>query len=343
MLTPKKILSTLSGIKSPTPPCWFMRQAGRYLPEYRKVRSSAGSFLDLCYTPELAAEVTLQPVRRFDVDAAILFSDILVIPDSLGLNVTFIEGTGPVLATIENENDLGKLSLERVRDHLEPVYEAVSIIAKALPAKTTLIGFAGSPWTVACYMIEGKSSKEFSKIKQMAYGNEVLFSKLIKLLIDATIIHLSAQIDAGAEVVQLFDSWAGVLPEAAFKKWVIEPTAEIVKTLKTHYPHIPIIGFPRGSGLNYKDYLHTAVDAVSIDYQLPLGWVAEHLQNKVIVQGNLDPVMLYAGKDIIEKEVMFIRKSLENYPFIFNLGHGILPTTPIDHVEHMLDCVRKIR
>lgn len=340
MLTNKKLLSTLSGITSKTPPCWFMRQAGRYLPEYRQLRSSVKSFLELCYTPSLAAEVTLQPIRRFNMDAAILFSDILVIPDALGLKVDFIEGTGPVLETITSTQDLQKLSVAAIREKLAPVYETVKLVASELPTHVTLIGFAGSPWTVASYMVEGKSSKDFSKIKQMAYGNPVLFQQLMDILVDATVIHLSAQIDAGAEVVQLFDSWSGVLPEKQFHQWVINPTTAIVSQLKQRYPHIPIIGFPKGSGLYYKNYLQTGVNAVSLDYQLPLSWVTENLQQQVILQGNLDPVMLLTDPKTIEREVKTILHAFNSHPFIFNLGHGMLPPTPIEHVEAMIHAIR---
>jgi uroporphyrinogen decarboxylase len=340
MIYSKKLLSTLSGTLSPTPPCWFMRQAGRYLPEYRKVRSSVGSFLELCYTPSLAAEVTLQPIERYSMDAAILFSDILVIPHALGLKVEFIEGTGPLVETVRNEEDIKRLTTHHLRETLEPVYEAASIVAGKLPKHVALIGFSGSPWTVATYMVEGKSSKDFASTKQMAYGNPVLFQQLIDKIVEATIIHLSAQVEAGAEVLQLFDSWSGVLPEEAFSKWVINPTKTIVTALKALYPHIPIIGFPKGSAFYYKNYLQTGVDAVSMDYQLPLDWAVTNLQPHVILQGNLDPVMLLTDKATIEKEVRRIIHTLKNTPFIFNLGHGMLPSTPPEHLAHVISVIR---
>jgi uroporphyrinogen decarboxylase len=340
MVLHKKILSTLSGMSSDTPPCWFMRQAGRYLPEYRQLRAQTGSFLDLCYSPLLAAEVTLQPIRRFDIDAAILFSDILVVPHALGLAVDFVEGTGPIVETITDEASIDRLDLSQLASKLSPVYEAAMIVSGALPPHVTLIGFAGSPWTVATYMLEGKSSKEFLAIKKMAYGNPKLFQRLIDILIEATVIHLSAQIDAGAEVVQLFDSWSGILPEAAFKQWVVAPTQAIVIQLKARYPHIPIIGFPRVGGVNYLSYLQTGVDAMSIDYQLPLSWAVEHLQPHVVLQGNLDPALLLTDKNTIEREVARIKQALSAKPYIFNLGHGMVPSIPVEHVEYMINAIR---
>jgi len=338
--TSKKLLQTFHGIKTTIPPFWFMRQAGRYLPEYRQLRSHAGSFLELCYNPSLATEITLQPIRRFPVDAAILFSDILVVPHALGLHVDFLEHKGPIVETVTNDTELSKLDSSKVTTFLAPVYEAVSTIAAKLPSNVTLIGFAGSPWTVATYMIEGKSSKDFSLVKQLAYGKSDFFSKLINILIDATIMHLSAQIEAGAEVIQLFDSWAGILPEAAFRKWVIEPTTRIVYHLKNNYPHIPIIGFPRNAGINYQDYLETGVDAISIDYQLPLLWAKSHLQPHTIIQGNLDPSILLTDKETISNEICRILDMLGEQPFIFNLGHGMMPSIPIENVEHMINAIR---
>lgn len=338
----KPLLNTLHGIASDIPPLWFMRQAGRYLPEYRKVRSSVRNFLELCYTPELAAEVTLQPITRFNLDAAILFSDILVIPDALGCNVAFREGEGPVLSPITCEDDLKKLALNAVENHLSPVYDAVKLIRKQLPEKIALIGFSGSPWTVATYMIEGKSSKNFALVKTMAYSHPALFEKLISLLVEATILHLDCQIKAGAEAVQLFDSWSGVLNEEGFRKWVIEPTAKIVNKLKILHPNVPIIGFPKGAAFLYAEYVaHTGIDAVSIDHSMPLGWVNEHIPQNITLQGCLDPILLLGEKAPLQREVEKILTAFRGRPFIFNLGHGILPETPIENVECMIENVRR--
>ena len=247
-----------------------MRQAGRYLPEYRETRRQAGSFLDLCYNPELATEVTLQPLRRYNFDAAILFSDILVVPDALGQKVTFQEGEGPMLPPLRSQDDINKLSLDRLANHLRPVFETVSKLSKAIPETTTLIGFAGAPWTVATYMVEGSGSKDFVETKKMAYGQPKVFKALIDLLVQATGDYLLEQIRQGAEVIQLFDSWAGTLPEDQFAQWVIEPTKALVARLKATYPNVPVIGFPRGAGALYEAYAdQTGVDAVSLDTGIP--------------------------------------------------------------------------
>ncbi|MCD6034939.1 MAG: hemE [Rickettsiales bacterium] len=339
--TGKPLLETLKGKQLDTPPLWLMRQAGRYLPEYREIRKDVSSFLQMCYTPKLAAEVTLQPIRRFGFDAAILFSDILVIPDALGMHVTFEEKKGPILEKITSEKALAGLKPERIASHLSPVYEAVAEIKQQLPTHTTLIGFAGSPWTVATYMLEGGSSKEFLESKRWAYATPSAFGKLIDILIEATVEHLSLQIQAGAETVQLFDSWAGVLPEEAFSQWVIEPTRKIVEKLKLRHPAIPIIGFPRGAGFYYEAYLkQTGVDAVGLDTTIPLIWAAKQLQTKKPVQGNLDPVMLFAEKGMLRDQIISLLEALKHGPFIVNLGHGILPTTPIENVELLVETVR---
>ena len=323
------------------PPVWLMRQAGRYLPEYREVRAKAGSFLDLCYQPALAVEVTLQPIRRFGFDAAILFSDILVIPDGLGQAVSFREGDGPRLDPVRTASDLSRLDPGRVLQHLAPVYETVADIRSALPDDVALIGFAGAPWTVATYMVEGGSSRDFLEAKGWLYRDPGSFQALMDMLVEATAAHLIAQIEAGAEVVQLFDTWASALAEDQFRAFVIEPTREIVSRVKAAHAHVPIIGFPRGAGPLYRDYLvETEVTAVSLDTGVPLGWAAVHLQSTGPVQGNLDPVVLATGGAPMRRAVERIRRGLGHGPHVFNLGHGILPVTPPEHVAALVDLVR---
>jgi uroporphyrinogen decarboxylase len=323
------------------PPIWLMRQAGRYLPEYRKLRAEVGGFLELCYTPALAAEVTMQPARRFGLDAAILFSDILVIPDALGQEVSFREGIGPVLAPIEDEKGLAVLSLTKMASHLAPVYDAASLVAAGVPRNVTLIGFAGAPWTVAAYMIEGRTSRDFAKAKRWALTKPESFGRLIGLLVEATVNHLSAQIEAGAGVVQIFDSWAGALPAEAFDRWSISPTAEIVARLHAIHPGIPVIGFPRGCGLRAAEYAErTGVAAVSIDSSMPAEWARDHLQTRWTVQGNLDQVLLVAGGEAMAREAARLKSVLGSGPWIFNLGHGVTPDTPPDHVGELVALVR---
>ena len=337
----KAFLRALAGETLSPPPFWLMRQAGRYLPEYRQVRAGCNGFLDLCYTPEKATEVTLQPLRRYNFDAAILFSDILVIPDALGQPVAFKEGEGPKLNPIRDAAGLAILSKDKLQSHLAPVFETVSRLSKAIPETTALIGFAGSPWTVATYMVEGAGSKEFVETKKLAYGQPSVFKALIDLLVDATGDYLISQIDHGAEVIQLFDSWAGVLPEEEFSKWVIEPTAKLVARIKAERPGIPVIGFPRGAGALLLPFVErTGVDAVSLDTSVPLDWAAKHIQPNVTVQGNLDPVMLIAGGEAMDHAIDHVLKTLGKGPFIFNLGHGILPSTPPENVARLADRVK---
>ncbi len=333
----KLLISTLKGNTAECPPVWLMRQAGRYLPEYRKIRESAGSFLDLCYSPELACEVTLQPIRRFGLDAAILFSDILVVPDALGQNVAFREGEGPVLDPLRGVADVDKLDGRRVSEHLAPVFETIRRVRAGLPETTALIGFAGAPWTVATYMVEGGSSRDFATVKAMAYGEPALFDRLIDLLVEATAEYLIAQVDAGAEALQLFDSWAGVLPDYAFLRWVLKPTQEIVARIREKHPDIPIIGFPRGAGIMYLAYAaDSGVDAVSLDTSVPVDWAAHELQTMAAVQGNLDPIVLRTGGKALEDGVRAIRRGFSGGPFVFNLGHGIVPDTPPEHVAELV-------
>jgi uroporphyrinogen decarboxylase len=336
-ITPgKRMLRALKGERLDKPPFWLMRQAGRYLPEYREIRSQAGGFLDLCFSPKLACEVTLQPIRRYGMDAAILFSDILIVPYGLGQGVAFKEGEGPVLDPVRNASDLSRLSLDGFHERVAPVYETVSRIAEALPKETTLIGFAGSPWTVATYMAEGGGSKEFVAVKRWAYGDPEGFGQLIDLLVEATVSYLSHQVEAGAEVLQLFDSWAGALPEPGFRRWCIEPTIRIVAALKARHPDIPIIGFPRGAGTLYVPYAtETGIDAVSLDTTVSVAWAAEALQSKLPVQGNLDPILLVAGGDALDREVERILSGFSGGAHIFNLGHGVTQTTPPETVERL--------
>ncbi len=339
--TVKPLLRALRHERTETPPIWLMRQAGRYLPEYRKLRAEVGGFLDLCYAPSLAAEVTLQPVRRFELDAAILFSDILVIPDALGQEVNFREGIGPVLDPIVDEAGIARLSLDGMTERLAPVYQAAAKVADTLPRETALIGFAGAPWTVAAYMIEGRGSRDFAKAKRWALTRPDAFGRLIDILVEATIAHLSAQIAAGAEAVQIFDSWAGALPAGAFDRWSIAPTVEIVRGLREARPDVPVIGFPRGCGLRAVEYAErTAVSAVSIDSAMPAGWAQDRLQPRWTVQGNLDPVLLVAGGRAMTDEVMRLKGALGGGPWVFNLGHGVTPDTPPDHVAELVALVR---
>jgi len=329
--TDKLLVRALRGQICPRPPWWLMRQAGRYLPEYRALRAQAANFIDFCLTPRLAAEATLQPVRRFSMDAAILFADILLIPRALGQKVEFGDH-GPSLDAISPETGVAALS-DRGLAALDPVCETIRLVKSQLPDGTTLIGFAGAPWTVATYMAEGGASRDYPAVKGWAYRDPPGFQALIDLVSEATTSYLGAQIEAGAEAVQLFDSWSGVLPERQFALWVIEPTKRIVESLKRRYPQIPVIGFPRGGGFLYERYAaETGVDAVSLDTTVPLGVARERLQSRVAVQGNLDPIALLAGGTALEQAVRDIRETLGRGPFVFNLGHGVLPQTPPDHV-----------
>lgn len=331
----KRFLQVLNGQTPDRPPFWFMRQAGRYLPEYRTVRAEAGSFLDLCFDPVKAAEVTLQPIRRFDMDAAILFSDILVVPHALGQPLAYVEGEGPKLEPVRDGKAVADLSMNSLHGVLGPVYETVERVSRGLPRDVALIGFAGSPWTVACYMVEGGGSKEFGHVKGFAYADPQGFAALIDLLVVSTTDYLARQIVAGAEAVQLFDSWAGVLPEEAFERWCIAPTREIVARLRDLHPSIPIIGFPRGAGALYERYvLETGVDAVGLDTSVPLDQ-ALALQALVPVQGNLDPVLLVAGGPAMRAAAERRRGTLGHAPYIFNLGHGVLQTTSPETVAEL--------
>jgi uroporphyrinogen decarboxylase len=332
----KPLLRALAGEALSRPPWWLMRQAGRYLPEYREMRAKAADFITLCLSPALAAEVTLQPVRRYGMDAAILFSDILLVPYALGQRVGFREGEGPLLDAISDLALLDRLDVTGIPERLAPVFETVSRVTPALPSEVALIGFAGAPWTVATYMVEGGTSHDFRLVKGWAYRDRLGFDRLIEMLVEATALFLGGQIEAGVEVVQLFDSWAGVLPEAGFERWVIEPTRQIVKALKRRFPNHPVIGFPRGAGVLYERYVtETGVDAVSCDTAVPLQYMRERLQPLAAVQGNLDPLMLLAGEGALETAVEELRRGLDKGPYIFNLGHGVLPETPPEAVASL--------
>lgn len=331
-----------SSKKFSSPPIWIMRQAGRYLPEYREIRSQIGSFLDLCYNPKMAAEVTLQPLRRFDLDAAIIFSDILVIPHALGVKVDFVKNEGPVLGKI---SALNELKISDIEKKLQPVFEALALTKSKLGKDKALIGFSGSPWTLACYMIEGGSSKNFEETRKTALQNEEYFSQLIDILIEAISIYLIAQIRAGADVVKLFDSWAGILPENDFQKWVINPTKKIIANVKKIHPNVPIICFPRGCGMLYENFAREVKsDALALDQNVKKSWASDVLQNQMglVIQGNLDNHLLaFGSKFEIEKEVKKILEIFGKKPFIFNLGHGILPQTPIENMEFLVKLVRQ--
>ncbi|MCB1435925.1 MAG: uroporphyrinogen decarboxylase [Rhodobiaceae bacterium] len=323
-------------------PIWLMRQAGRYLPEYRELRAKAGSFLDLCYSPQMAAEVTLQPIRRFGFDAAILFSDILVIPDALGQKVGFVEGEGPRLEALEGNGDIAGLKPGRVLGHLEPVLETVARVREALPEQTALIGFCGAPWTVATYMVAGCGTSDQAPARLWAYRDREGFSRLIDVLVESSIEYLSAQVRAGANVLQIFDSWAGSLPEDEFDRWCVEPVKRMVEELRSRHPHVPIICFPRGAGEGYVRLVERiGPDGVSIDTAFSLARAKAALQDKVAVQGNLDPLALIAGGAVMEGAIDRILETLGGGAFIFNLGHGITPETPISHVEALVARIRR--
>jgi len=333
------MLDVLKGETVFPPPLWMMRQAGRYLPEYRETRRRAGSFLDLCYDPDLAVEVTLQPIERFGFDASILFSDILVVPHALGRDVRFEEGRGPLLTPI-TAAEIPALESSVFHVNLEPVYETVRRLRSKLPEETTLIGFCGAPWTVATYMIAGHGTPDQAPARLFAYREPAAFEQLLKVLADHSAAYLIRQIEAGADVVQIFDSWSGVLDDASFDQFCVWPVAEIVRQVRAVHPGVPIIGFPKGAGARYRTYRQkTGVTALGIDWTVPLA-AAKDLQRSGAVQGNLDPLRLVAGGKALSDGVETILKTLGDGPLIFNLGHGITPETPIAHVEAMVKQVR---
>ena len=336
----KKLLNVLSGNQETVPPVWLMRQAGRYLPEYRALRAAKGGFLELAYDSDSATEITLQPIRRFGFDGAILFSDILVIPHALGQDLWFETGEGPRLAPALASNDFRKLV--PVPERLDPIFETVRKVRTSLPPETTFLGFAGSPWTVATYMVAGQGSKDQADARRMAYSDPAKFGALIDAIVTATVDYLSGQIVAGVDAVQLFDSWAGSLSPAQFEQWVITPNARIVASLKQRHPGTPIIGFPKGAGGKLADYaVRTGVDAIGIDETVDPVWANKVIPAGMPVQGNLDPLVLIAGGVALESAVTRILNAFADRPHIFNLGHGILPDTPIEHVEKLLTLVRK--
>lgn len=342
MTSTKLLLRSLRGETLKRPPFWLMRQAGRYLPEYRELRAKAGSFLDLCYRPDFAVEVTLQPIRRFGMDAAILFSDILVVPHALGQGLRFEEGQGPLLDALDPTNDLKGLNLEEMHRHLSPVYQTVSDLRAKLPAETTLIGFAGAPWTVASYMIEGKGSRDYARAKSWIYARPALFQRLIDLLIEATVQYLSAQIEAGAEVIQLFDSWAGALDHSAMLQFSLEPMRAITERLRQRYPAVPIIVFPRAVGAGYLDFAQSGfMQGLGLDTGVSPAWARSALLGGFALQGNLDPQILVAGGDMLTRTVDSLLSNLGSRPYIFNLGHGIVPETPPEHVTLLAELIRR--
>ncbi|MGX9146554.1 uroporphyrinogen decarboxylase [Mesorhizobium sp. 128a] len=333
------MLDVLKGKAAFPPPLWMMRQAGRYLPEYRETRKRAGSFLDLCYNPDLAVEVTLQPIERFGFDASILFSDILVVPHALGRDVRFEEGRGPLLTPI-TATEISALDSETFHVNLEPVYETVRRLRAKLPEQTTLIGFCGAPWTVATYMIAGHGTPDQAPARLFAYREPAAFQQLLKVLADHSAAYLIRQIEAGADVVQIFDSWSGVLDDASFDLFCVQPVAEIVRQVRAVHPDVPIIGFPKGAGSHYESYREkTGVTGLGIDWTVPLT-SAKVMQAGGAVQGNLDPLRLVAGGKALSDGVDAILRALGDGPLIFNLGHGITPETPVAHVEAMVKQVR---
>jgi len=340
-MTSKPILRVLAGEAVWPPPVWLMRQAGRYLPEYRAIKDSSGGFIARCTTPDLATEITLQPIRRFAMDAAILFSDILILPWALGQDVAFKDGVGPVLKPIRSAAGVEQLAFSRVAEATAPVLETVRRVRAALPGPCTLIGFAGAPFTVACYMVEGGGSRDFPETRSMAFGDPELFGRLMGVLVASTIDYLSAQIEAGAEVVMLFDTWAGMLSPSQFKRHVIAPAKAIVEALNARHPGVPVIGFPRLAGMYVGQYAEqTGVDAVALDTGTDPARAAASLPESVAVQGNLDPIALLAGGAALREETSSIVDALAGRPHIFNLGHGILPQTNPDHVAELVAFLR---
>ncbi len=338
----KTILRALAGEVLDTPPIWMMRQAGRYLPEYKATRAQAGDFLSLCYNPELAAEVTLQPIRRYGFDAAILFADILLVPQALGADLWFVTGEGPRLSTITSQADFDKLGpVEDIHETLNPIYETVKILRRELPSETTLIGFAGAPWTVATYMIAGRGTKDQGPAHALMAENVELFEALLARITAATIEYLSAQIAAGAEVVKIFDSWAGSLPGEAFQKYAVEPAREITQAIKARHPGIPVIGFPREAGEGYIGFAKaTGVDCVALDNSVSPEWAAKHVQVDGCVQGNLASSHMVTGGQALIDETRAIVAAFSKGPHIFNLGHGITPDADPENVQIMIDTVR---
>ncbi|MGC9368421.1 MAG: uroporphyrinogen decarboxylase [Paracoccaceae bacterium] len=342
MAETKKLMRALAGETQAVPPVWMMRQAGRYLPEYRATRAKAGDFLSLCYTPELAAEVTLQPIRRYGFDAAILFADILLLPQALGADLWFVTGEGPRLSTITTPEELKALKpVDAIHETLNPVYETVRILSRELPAETTFIGFAGAPWTVATYMIAGRGTPDQGPAHALKEADRATFEALLARITEGTIEYLSKQIEAGAEVVKLFDSWAGSLKGADFDRYAMEPAKQIIAALKARHPGVPVIAFPRGAGEKYVGFAKaTGADCVALDQFVSADWAAQHVQVDGCVQGNLDPKHMVTGGQALVDETRRIVQAFSKGPHIFNLGHGITPDANPDNVQLMLDAIR---
>ncbi len=338
----KKLMRALAGEVQDTPPIWMMRQAGRYLPEYRATRAQAGDFLSLCYTPELAAEVTLQPIRRYGFDAAILFADILLVPQALGAELRFETGEGPRLSTVNTAADLAQLKgPEDIHDRLAPVYETVRILARELPPETALIGFAGAPWTVATYMIAGRGTPDQGPAHALMREDRATFEALLERITEATIGYLSRQIEAGAEVVKLFDSWAGSLKGEDFDAYAVAPAKRIIAALKARHPGVPVIAFPREAGPRYVGFARaTGADCVALDNSVSAQWAAANVQVDGCVQGNLDPRLLVTGGEELVEETRRIVRAFAGGPHIFNLGHGITPDADPENVSRMIEAVR---
>ena len=344
MTSSKTILRALAGETLPTPPIWMMRQAGRYLPEYKATRAQAGDFLSLCYNPDLATEVTLQPIRRYGFDAAILFADILLIPQALGADLWFVTGEGPRLSKITSQGDIDKLGpVSDIHETLNPIYQTVRNLSGALPSETTLIGFAGAPWTVATYMIAGRGTPDQAPAHKLMNEQPEVFDALMDKITEATIDYLLMQIEAGAEVVKIFDSWAGSLPGAAFQKYSLEPARRITAALKAKYPDTPIIGFPREAGDGYIGFAKaTGVDCVALDNSVTPEWAVKNVQVDGCVQGNLKSSHMVTGGQALVDETRAIVKAFSGGPHIFNLGHGITPDADPDNVQRMIDAVRDV-
>lgn len=336
---PGILLDTLRGSMTEKRPVWLMRQAGRYLPEYRALRADKGGFLPLVYDSQAASEITLQPIRRFGFDGAILFSDILIVPHALGQDLQFLAGEGPHLSPRLVDATLA--SLTPAPHHFQPVWETVRLTRAALPQGVTMLGFIGSPWTVATYMVAGEGSKDHHLARAMAYRDPVAFQAIIDAIVDSSIVYLSGQIEAGAEAVQLFDSWAGSLSPRQFQRWVIEPTQRIVAAIRGRHPDVPIIGFPKGAGGKLPAYAaETGVDAVGVDETVDPHWINRELPQDMPVQGNLDPLLLISGGPELEEAAREVLRAFAGRPHVFNLGHGIDKSTPIAHVERLLEIVR---
>ena len=337
-------MRVLAGESLSVPPIWLMRQAGRYLPEYRKIREGAESFLSLCFNPQLAAEVTLQPIRRFGFDAAIIFSDILVVPHALGQRVSFEVGEGPRLDALSEPNALGRLRPAIDHAALAPVYETIGRVKLELPPAVALLGFCGAPWTLATYMIAGRGTADQLPARMFAYHYPQAFAELIDRLVDASSDYLIHQFEAGADAVQIFDTWAGILPDDEFGKWCIDPIGRIVAKVRSRIPAARIIGFPRGAGTRLGRYLAgVPVDAIGLDWMVERSYARDYVQKRRAIQGNLDPLALLAGGDTLDRAVDAILEAFGEGAFIFNLGHGVVPDTPVAHVEQLVTRVRRMR